>query len=113
MKRNRFKPIEIQANDPSDIFETHRMEISTAIIKGIEFGIRNKKKKVDFARIIVRGMIVITLAIDSKEFLDLLDENVKTLVEYEEYEVCALAMKLKQKINKSNEKVTEKNRILD
>jgi hypothetical protein len=113
MKRNRFKPIEIQANDPSDIFETHRMEISKAIVSGIEFGLRNKKKKVDFARIIVRGMIVITLTIDSKEFLDLLDENVKTLVEYEEYEVCALAMKLKNKINKSNEKVTEKNRILD
>ena len=113
MKRNRFKPIEIHANDPSDIFETHRMEISKAIVNGIEFGLRNKKKKVDFARIIVRGMIVITLTIDSKEFLDLLDENVKTLVEYEEYEVCALAMKLKNKINKSNEKVTEKNRILD
>lgn len=113
MKINRFKPIEIHANDPSDIFETHRMEISKAIVNGIEFGLRNKKKKVDFARIIVRGMIVITLTIDSKEFLDLLDENVKTLVEYEEYEVCALAMKLKNKINKSNEKVTEKNRILD
>ena len=113
MKRNRFKPIEIHANDPSDIFETHRMEISKSIVNGIEFGLRNKKKKVDFARIIVRGMIVITLTIDSKEFLDLLDENVKTLVEYEEYEVCALAMKLKNKINKSNEKVTEKNRILD
>jgi hypothetical protein len=113
MKRNRFKPIEIHANDPSDIFESHRMEISSAIINGIEFGLRNKKKKVDFARIVVRGMIVITLTIDSKEFLDLLDENVKTLVEYEEYEMCALAMKLKNKINKSNEKVTEKNRILD
>jgi hypothetical protein len=113
MKRNRFKPIEIHANDPSDIFESHRMEISSAIINGIEFGLRNKKKKVDFARIVVRGMIVITLTIDSKEFLDLLDENVKTLVEYEEYEMCALAIKLKNKINKSNEKVTEKNRILD
>jgi len=113
MKRNRFKPIEIQAIDPSDIFETHRMELSTAIVNGIEFGLRNKKKRVDFARIIIRGMIVITLTIDSKEFLDLLDENVKTLVEFEEYETCALAMKLKEQINKSNEKVTQKNRILD
>jgi hypothetical protein len=112
MKRNRFKPIEIYTNDPSDVFETHQMEISSAIINGIGFGLRNKKKKVDFARIIVRGMIVITLTIDSKEFLDLLDENVKTLVEYEEYEMCALAMKLKTKIKKQNEKVTEKNRVL-
>ena len=37
----------------------------------------------------------------SKEFLDLLDENIKTLVEYEEYEMCALAVKLKNKINKT------------
>jgi hypothetical protein len=113
MKKNRFKPIEIQANDPSDIFETHRMEISKSIINGIEFGLRNKKRKVDFARVIVKGLIVITLSIDSKEFLDLLDENVQILVDYEEYETCALAMKLKNKINKSNEKVTKKNRILD
>lgn len=113
MKRNRFKPVEINAKEPSEIFETHRMEISSAIINGIEFGLRNNKKKVDFARIIVRGMIVITLTIDSKEFLDLLDENIKTLVEYEEYEMCALAVKLKNKINKTNEKVTQKNRILD
>jgi hypothetical protein len=27
--------------------------------------------------------------------------------------MCALAVKLKNKINKTNEKVTEKNRILD
>ena len=113
MKRNRFKPVEIYAKDPSEIFETQRKEISSAIINGIEFGLRNNKKKVDFARIVVRGMIVITLTIDSKEFLDLLDENIKTLIEYEEYEMCALAVKLKNKINKTNDKVTEKNRILD
>ena len=113
MKRNRFKPIEIHSNDPSDVFESHQIELSKGIINGIEFGLRNKKKKVDFARIIIRGMIVITLTIDSKEFLDLLDENIKTLVEYEEYEMCALAVKLKNKINKTNEKVIEKNRILD
>jgi hypothetical protein len=113
MKKNRFKPIEINANDPSDIFETHRCEISKAIINGVDFGVRNNKKKVDFARVIIKGMIVITLSIDSKEFLDLIDENIHTLVEYEEYESCALGIKLKNKINKSNEKVTEKSRVMD
>lgn len=113
MKRNRFKPIEIHANDPSDIFETHRCEISKAIINGVDFGVRNKKKKVDFARVIIKGMIVITLSIDSREFLELIDENIQTLVEYEEYETCALGIKVKNKIHKQNEKVTEENRILD
>lgn len=112
MKRNRFKPIEIYANDPTDIFETHRMEISKAIINGIDFGVRNKKLKVDFAQVIIKGMIVITLSIDSKEFVDLLDENIQTLVDYEEYETCALGVKIKNKINKKNEKVTKKNRVL-
>jgi hypothetical protein len=112
MKQSRYKPIQIHANDPSDIFETHRMEISKAIINGVDFGIRRKKKKVEFATVIIKDMIVITLSIDSKEFVDLLDENIKTLIEYEEYESCALAIKLKNKINKSNETVTEKNRIL-
>ena len=113
MKRNRFKPIQILANEPSDIFETHRCQISKAIIDGIAFGIRNKKVQVNFAEVIINQMIIITLSIESKEFVDLLDENVKTLIEYEEYESCALAVKLKNKINKSNEKVTKKNRILD
>lgn len=112
MKRNRFKPIEIYANDPTDIFETHRMEISKAIINGIDFGVRNNKPKVDFAQVIIKGMIVITLSIDSKEFVDLLDENIQTLVDYEEYETCALGVKVKNKINKKNEKVTKKNRVL-
>lgn len=112
MKRNRYKPIEIYADTPSDIFETHRMEIAKAIIDGIDFGVRNNKTRVDFAYVIIKEMLVITLSIDSKEFIDLLDENIKTLVEYEEYKPCALAVKLKNKINRKNEKVTKKNRIL-
>lgn len=113
MKRSRYKPIEIHANEAADIFETYRVQIATAIINGIDFGVRNNKKRVDFAHVIIKEMLVITLSIDSKEFIDLLDENIKTLVEFEEYEPCALAVKLKNKINKKNEKVTEKNRVLD
>lgn len=108
MKKSRFKPIQIYANSPSDIFDTHQLEIAKAIIDGVGFGVRNKKDKVDFAEIIVKEMIIITLSIDSKEFTQLLDENIQILVEYEEYELCALALKLKNKINKTNEKITEK-----
>jgi hypothetical protein len=108
MKRTRFKPIQIFADSPSDIFETHRREIAKAIIDGVSFGIRNKKDTVDFAEVIVKEMIIITLSIHNKEFTQLLEENIQILVEYEEYELCALALKLKNKINKTNEKVTDK-----
>ena len=100
MKKNRFKPIQIYVEDPVDVFQTHRMEISKTIIDSIYFAIRNNKSRVDFAHIIIKHSIVIMLAIESREFLNLLDENIETLVEYEEYEMCALGMKLKKKINK-------------
>jgi hypothetical protein len=37
-----------------------------------------------------------------------LDDNIKILEENEEYELCALAIKLKNKINKKDETVTKK-----
>jgi hypothetical protein len=43
--------------------------------------------------------LVITLSIDSREFTDLLDENLQTLIDFEEYETCSLVMKLKDKLN--------------
>jgi hypothetical protein len=96
--RKRFKPIQINATDPSDIFETHRKEISKAIVEGISFGIRNKKKRVDFAKVLIKEIIVITLSIDSREFTELLDEQLQILIDFEEYETCALAVKLKNKL---------------
>ena len=96
--RKRFKPIQINANDPSDIFESHRKEISKAIVEGISFGIRNKKKRVDFAKVLIKEVIVITLSIDSREFTDLLDEQLQILIDFEEYETCALVVKLKNKL---------------
>jgi hypothetical protein len=107
MKRNRFKPFEIKVTSPSDVFVNHRCEISKAIINGVDFGVRNNKDKVNFARVFVKDAIIITLAIESAEFMELLDENIKTLVDYEEYEVCAQAMKVKHKLKRKNEKVTK------
>jgi hypothetical protein len=97
-KRNRYTPIQIHANLPSDIFESHRKEISKAIVDGIAFGIRNKKKRVDFAKVLIKEIIVITLSIDSREFTELLDEQLQILIDFEEYETCALAVKLKNKL---------------
>jgi hypothetical protein len=97
-KRNRYTPIQIHANDPSDIFELNKIELAKAIVDGIAFGIRNKKKRVDFAKVLIKEIIVITLSIDSREFTELLDEQLQILIDFEEYETCALAVKLKNKL---------------
>lgn len=109
MPRKKFIPIKINTEDPSDIFNTHRCEISKAIINGIDYGLKNNKSRVEFANITIKGILVVTLSIDKKEFLDLIEDNLKTLIEFEEYESCALAVKLKNKIN---EKVTKKDRVV-
>lgn len=98
--RKRFKPIEISADEPADIFETNRRELAKAIVAGIEFGLRNKKKRVDFAKVLIKEVIVITLSIDSREFTDLLEEQLQILIDFEEYESCALVVKLQNKLNK-------------
>jgi hypothetical protein len=104
MATKRFKPIEIETDNPATIFNDYKLELSKAIIHAVDFGLRNKKKKVDFAYIIIKGLLVITLSIDSKEYVDLLEQNIENLIEFEEYEDCALAMKLKNKINKNLQK---------
>ena len=97
-KRNRYTPIQIHANDPSDIFELNKIELAKAIVEGIAFGIRNKKRRVDFAKVLIKEIIVITLSIDSREFTELLDEQLQVLIDFEEYETCALVVKLKNKL---------------
>lgn len=98
--RKRYKPIEITAEDPSDIFEENRRELAKAIVDGIQHGLRTKKKRVDFAKVLIKGIIVITLSIDSREFSDLLEEQLPILIDFEEYESCALVVKLQNKLNK-------------
>ena len=98
--RKRYKPIQIHANEPSDIFEINKLELAKAIVEGIEHGIRNKKKRVDFAKVLIKEIIVITLSIDSREFPELLEEQLQVLVDFEEYESCALVVKLQDKLNK-------------
>jgi len=97
-KRNRYTPIQIHANEPSDIFELNRRELAKAIVEGVAHGLRTKKKRVDFAKVLIKEVIVITLSIDSREFTDLLDEQLQILIDFEEYETCALAVKLKNKL---------------
>lgn len=98
--RKKYTPIEITADDPSDIFETNRRELAKAIVTGIQHGLRTKKKRVDFAKVLIKGIIVITLSIDSREFSDLLEEQLPILIDFEDYESCALIVRLQNKMNK-------------
>lgn len=98
--RKKYIPIEINANDPSDIFETHRKEISKGIVDAIAYGLTTKKKRIDFAKVLIKEIIVITLSVDRREFSDLLEEQLPVLIDFEEYESCALIMKLQDKLNK-------------
>ena len=104
MATKRFKPIEIETDNPATIFNDYKFELSKAIIHAVDFGVRNKKKKVDFAFIVIKGVLVITLSIDSREYIDLLEQNIENLVEFEAYEECALGVKLKNKLNKKLQK---------
>jgi hypothetical protein len=98
--RKRYKPIQITAEEPSDIFENNRREIAKAIVEAIQHGLRTKKKRVDFAKVLIKEIIVITLSIDSREFSELLEEQLQVLIDFEEYESCALVVKLQDKLNK-------------
>ena len=108
-RRKKFEPIELLVEEPTEVFQSHRQQISKARVEGIDYGIKYKKKRVDFARVIVNNVLVITLSIDSREFIDLLDEQLQTLIDFEEYETCALLIKLKEKLN---EKVIKKARMV-
>jgi hypothetical protein len=104
-KRKKFTPIELHVKDPKDVFEAYREEIAKAIVEAINHNLNTRKKTVDFAQIIIKELLVITLSIDKREFEDLLEEQLNTLIEFEDYETCALIMKLKEKYNKKSVKL--------
>jgi hypothetical protein len=108
MKKEKFEPLQILEDNPNEVFENHKKDIAKAIILAIEYALKTKRKKIDFAEISVKGILIIALSIRSNEFDGLLDDNIKILEEEEEYELCALALKLKNKIDKQNERITQK-----
>jgi len=102
-----FKAIEVHCTNPNDIFSDNRLEISKAIVEAIDFALKNKRKKVVFAQVIIKNIMAVTLSVEKREFMDLLNQNLEILVELEEYEMCALIMKLKNKLTKTTKKVDE------
>lgn len=108
MPKYKFSPIQLHTEKPVDIFEQNELEISKAIINAVDYGIKSKLDKVDFAEIVFKKLFVITLSIESKEFKELIEQNMQTLLKYEEYEMCALCVKLQNKLKKKDEKVIKK-----
>ena len=104
MPKYKFTPIQLYTDKDVDIFEKNEIEISKAIIHAIDYGIKYKKPVVDFAEIVLKQAFTITLSIESSQFKDLIEQNLQTLLKYEEYELCALCVKLKNKLKKQNEK---------
>ena len=100
----RFKPIEIHTSNPKTVFDDFTREISMKIIEAVDFGIKNNRKRVAFAKVIIDEILCIQLSVDKNEYLTTLDQNINNLIPFEEYESCALAVKLKEKIIAKTEK---------
>jgi hypothetical protein len=94
----RFKPMDIETSNPKTVFDDYTREISMKIIEAIDYGLKHNRKRVAFANLIIDGVLCIRLSVDKNEYLNTLDQNIDNLIPYEEYESCALAVKLKEKI---------------
>ena len=56
-RKRKFQPIELIVEDPSEVFQSHRQQISKAIVEGVDYGIKYKKKRVDFAKVIINDIL--------------------------------------------------------
>ena len=98
--KEKYEPLKISVKGPEDIFDVHRLSISKAILKAIKYGHSKRMKTIDFAEVDFAGRMIVHLAVDAREFEQLIDKNIQILEEFEEYEICAEALKLKQKMAK-------------
>lgn len=102
--KTKYETLKIQVKGPEDIFEVHRLNISKAILNAIRYGYSKRMKSVDFAEVNFAGKMTVHLAVDAREFEQLIDKNIQILEEFEEYEICADALKLKEKMLKNKVK---------
>jgi len=95
----KFVPLELETQKPEDIFQDYKRDLSKKIIEAIEYGVNNDKKQVLFAKIYINGIICVSLSVNHMEYLEILEQNIENLIEFEEYETCALAVKLKETLS--------------
>lgn len=101
---NKYEPLKIPVSNIDDVFTTHKCDIAKAILRAIQYGHSKRMKIVDFAELDFGGQMTVQLAVDSREFPELIDKNIQILEEFEEYEICADALKLREKIVKNRSK---------
>lgn len=94
-----FEPLSIRTNNPSLVFDEHKLEISEKVVEAILHCIKFGKSKAVFAEIIIpKSKEIICLNVEEDNFLDNLEKNLNTLIEHEKYELCAELIKAKEKI---------------
>lgn len=116
-KSNIFTPLLLQVDNPSEVFDKHRLELSKSAVEAVSYCISNKLTNIVFVEIeTIPSLSTLQLRVDQQSFLDVLDKNLSILERFEEYELCAEILKLKEKILKDQAKKTRtrrKNRSID
>lgn len=116
-KRSTFTPLLLQVDNPSDVFQKHRLELSKSAVEAVSYCVNNKLTNIVFVEIeTIPSLSTLQLRVDQQSFLDVLDKNLETLEKFEEYELCAEILRLKDKITKDLAKKTRirrKNRSID
>ena len=74
----------------NEVLKEHDMGLSAAIIERVCYAIDNGIKKIDVA-VVVTDLCDITLHTSYKDFQNTLEANMNKLIEYEQYEMCAIA----------------------
>jgi hypothetical protein len=104
-KRKTFTPLLIQINNPADIFDKYKLELSKSAVEAVLYCVNNKLDNIIFVEIeTIPSFSTLQLRVDKQSFLDILDKNLYILEKFEEYELCAEVIKLKEKIIKDQGK---------
>lgn len=92
MDSNSLYKIEVldKSKTLNEVLQEHDMGLSAAIIERVCYAIDNNIKKIDVA-IVVLDLCDITLHSSYKDFESTLESNMNKLIEYEQYEMCAVA----------------------
>mgnify|MGYP000276002315 CR=1 FL=1 len=116
-KHTTFTPLLLQVDNPSDVFQKHRLELSKSAVEAVSYCVNNKLTNIVFVEIeTIPSLSTLQLRVDQQSFLDVLDKNLETLEKFEEYELCAEILRLRDKITKDSAKKTRirrKNRSID